>query len=71
MYRLVLTDINMPGMDGFQMSQKMQDTMKLHIFKEEIHFYAVTAMNDFQIKNRHQKYGIKEVLAKPVRSEDL
>lgn len=46
MYRLVLTDINMPGMDGFQMSQKMQDTMKLHIFKEEIHFYAVTAMND-------------------------
>jgi len=71
MYKLVLTDINMPGMDGFQMSQEMHEIMKQHRLKEEIHFYAVTAMNDFQIKNRHQKYGIKEVLAKPVRSEDL
>jgi hypothetical protein len=53
------------------MSQEMHEIMKKHKLKEEIQFYAVTAMNDFQIKNRHQKYGIKEVLAKPVRSEDL
>ncbi len=45
--------------------------MKQHRVKEDIHFYAVTAMNDTQIKNRHQKYGIKEVLVKPVSSEDL
>ena len=67
----MLTDINMPAMDGFQMSHEMQDIMKQHHHKEEIHFYAVSAMNDFQIKNRHQKYGIKEVIGKPVRSEDL
>jgi response regulator of citrate/malate metabolism len=33
--------------------------------------YAVTAMNDSQIKDTHLKNGIKEVLTKPIKSEML
>lgn len=64
----MLTDINMPVMDGFQMSQELNrimDQMSIPNEKKSI-IYAVTAMNDFEIKGRHQKYGIKEILTKPV-----
>lgn len=33
--------------------------------------YAVTAMNDEQINDIYQKYGIEEVLSKPVRTDIL
>jgi CheY-like chemotaxis protein len=67
-FRLVLTDINMPVMDGFQMSQELNRIMDLMSIPNERKsiIYAVTAMNDFEIKGRYQKYGIKEILTKPV-----
>ena len=38
---------------------------------ERIQIYAVTAMNECSIKERHLKYGIKEVLSKPVNATTL
>ena len=67
---MILTDINMPEMDGFQMSEAIHKLVREHS-DERVLIYAVTAMNDLQIKNRHQKYGITEVLSKPVRTEIL
>jgi len=74
-YRLILTDINMPETDGFQMTAQILQIVK-DFYKgadplERVTVYAVTAMNDSQIKDRHLKYGIKEVLTKPINSEKL
>jgi CheY-like chemotaxis protein len=46
-YKLILTDINMPEMDGLQMSKTI--TQLLHVHKPYYYgskIYAVTAMND-------------------------
>jgi CheY-like chemotaxis protein len=54
-FKLILTDINMPMMDGFQMSAEIQtimEQMRIPSDKQS-QIYAVTAMNDFQIKDRH------------------
>lgn len=74
-YKLILTDINMPETDGFQMTAQILQIVK-DFYKgadplERVTVYAVTAMNDSQIKDRHLKYGIKEVLTKPIKSEKL
>ena len=63
----------MPLMDGFEMSAEIHSLMrKMRIPRErQSTIYAVTAMNDYQIKDKHQKYGIKQVLSKPVRIIDL
>ena len=52
----------MPEMDGFEMSLKIKELTKGY----SVDIYAVTAMNEFQITDRCQKYGIIEVLSKPV-----
>ena len=63
-YKLVLTDINMPEMDGFQFSKKYISLLKLNnggeISEKEIsQIYAVTAMNDDYIQENCVNFGIR------------
>ena len=65
MYKLILTDINMPEIDGFQMARMIREKV------QGVKIYAVTAMNDGQIRDVYKKYGIEKVLTKPVKTSDL
>lgn len=62
-HKLILTDINMPEMDGFQMSDKILKIIRDRFRNVEPSqmtcIVAVTAMNDTQIREKYQKYGIK------------
>ncbi len=76
MYKLILTDINMPEMDGFQMSKAIKQAIHSDQSDqggeaEETHIVAVTAMNDQQIKDVYKGFGIETVLTKPVKFSDL
>ena len=68
----------MPEMDGFKMSAKINERLveerrrnpfRKHELRTKI--YAVTAMNDIQIRDVYRKFGIEDVLTKPVKTSDL
>ena len=68
----------MPEMDGFEMLSKILEILSKKYQSnggasemQFVHIYAVTAMNESQIKDNHKQYGIKEILSKPVRPEVL
>ena len=66
---MILTDINMPEMHGLQMSERIKKIIsdqRRRLIRSEVcmdtKIYAVTAMNDFQIGEVFQKYGVEAVL---------
>ena len=70
----------MPEMDGLQMSKKIKkmlfvknrtDLLRRHEFDCETKIYAITAMNDDQIKDTYHLYGVEAVLTKPVNLNGL
>lgn len=62
---LILSDINMPGMDGFELLQEIQ---KLH---KDIPVYVVSAYESSEYKNRARSLGAKRFLSKPVDFNQL
>jgi CheY-like chemotaxis protein len=67
-YDLVLTDIQMPGLDGFQVASKIR-TMKPE--KRDVPIVAMTAIADLAEVERFYVAGINDVLAKPFNKLDL
>ncbi len=79
MFRTVLTDIQMPEMDGFKVAELIQATEKywfdslrnqsIESFtkaKRECPIIAITAHCDESVIARARKCGIRQVLPKPV-----
>ncbi len=66
---LVLMDLRMPDMDGFQVTQKIRNNKNIYIRK--IPIIALTA--DFSIKDKEQcqKYGINDYVLKPYSPDEL
>ncbi len=64
-YDIVITDLNMPNMDGLEMSQKIK---KLYI-KQVIIF--VTAFNETQYLHDAVDLGVNGFLTKPIEVEQL
>ena len=52
-YKLILTDINMPEMDGFQMAKEIMAILdsSRDLLSKEMTIHAVTAMNDDAIRS--------------------
>jgi CheY-like chemotaxis protein len=67
-YDLVLTDIQMPGLDGMQVTSKIR-TMKTT--KRVTPIVAMTANADLEEVERFYVIGINDVLAKPFNKAEL
>jgi CheY-like chemotaxis protein len=65
-FSLVLTDLYMPVMDGFQLLERMQADAKLKL----IPVVAISAGGD-DAKSRAEKLGVAAYLKKPVRFADV
>lgn len=57
---LILTDINMPGMDGFELLQK------IHSIDPEISVYMVSAYESSEFRAKANQLGALHFLSKPV-----
>ena len=74
-YRMILTDLNMPNMDGFSAAEHILN-YQLERKKRDPDFrlipiVAVTAYEDNETVSRCLKMGMSAVLHKPVSSEKL
>jgi CheY-like chemotaxis protein len=67
-YDLVLTDVQMPGLDGIQVASIIR-TMKAP--KRDTPIVAMTAIADLAEVERFYEAGINDVLAKPFNKVDL
>jgi PleD family two-component response regulator len=64
---LVLLDIMMPGMDGFEVAQKLRE----HPVSEHIPVIFVTAMTDDSARMKGMELGAVDFVTKPVEPESL
>ena len=64
-YDLILSDIMMPGIDGFEFARTIRETDK------NIPILFMTARDDFAAKLRGFREGIDDYLVKPVDLEEL
>ncbi len=67
-YDLLLTDIQMPGLDGMQVAVKIRTMTST---KRDTPIVAMTANADFAEVERFLASGINDVLAKPFNKADL
>ena len=64
---LILMDINMPGIDGFQACEAMKKNPKT----KEIPIIVISAISDESVINRVKKLGIADYFVKPIDIEKL
>lgn len=74
-YRIILTDINMPRMDGIEASQRIFEAQKiLRATKPslpEVMIVAITASDTQQTFDKCAQVGIAKCLTKPVKPNQL
>ena len=65
---LIITDIKMPGMDGFDLIQKLQKDVKY----AKLNFVILTAFNDRDaIEKAKKEFGIEYYITKPFDLSNL
>lgn len=64
-FDLVLMDINMPDMDGFEA------TKHIRIFNRDIPILALTALNSSEIQKKASACGMNHVITKPYNFEEF
>lgn len=64
-YDLIISDIMMPGVDGFAFAETIRSTDK------QIPILFMTARDDFTAKQRGFRLGIDDYLVKPIDLEEL
>ncbi len=62
---IVLTDIQMPGLDGIGLIEKVQDTCPC------IQFILLSGYSEFEYARKAMKYGIKNYLLKPCNEDQI
>ena len=65
--QVVLCDIGLPGMDGFQVAQKLRQ----HPATARMHLIAVTGYGGEEDRRRSSEVGFEKHLTKPVDPEEL
>ncbi|MFI2742220.1 ATP-binding protein [Zhouia sp. PK063] len=64
-FNLVLMDLNMPGMNGFEATKKIRE------FDKEIPIIALTALEIEQIRLKLDESGINDIINKPYDKEEF
>ena len=64
-FDLIISDIMMPGIDGFEFAKNIRDT------NEEIPILFMTARDDLSAKQRGYRVGIDDYMVKPVDLDEL
>ena len=64
-YDLIISDIMMPGIDGFEFAQTIRET------DPNIPILFMTARDDFAAKQRGFRLGIDDYMTKPIDLEEL
>ena len=59
--KLVITDVNMPNMDGLTMSEKIRDELG----NANVHILVLTTENDASMKQRGKAAKVKGWIVKP------
>lgn len=59
--KLVITDVNMPNMDGLTMSEKIRN----EVGNASVHILVLTTENDANMKARGKAAGVKGWIVKP------
>lgn len=67
-FDLVITDLRMPEMDGYEASKRIRD---INLCYQQLPIVALTAFNPTQVKELTKKAGITECLLKPFKPEKL
>lgn len=62
---IILTDINMPGMDGLEMITQLQTTMT------DVLYAIVTGYSEFEYAKRGIELGVKDFIVKPVDDAEM
>ena len=65
LYDLIVSDIMMPGIDGFELAKTIRDINKT------IPIILMTAKDDFASKQKGFQYGIDDYMTKPVNLDEL
>lgn len=61
---LIITDIRMPGMDGLEFIQQIQDKVDAEIL-------IISGYNEFDYAKKAMKLGVKDYLLKPIDDQEL
>ena len=64
-FDLIISDIMMPGIDGFEFAKNIRDT------NEEIPILFMTARDDLSAKQRGYRVGIDDYMVKPIDLDEL
>lgn len=68
-YDVLLTDINMPEMDGFELSEKIREGEK--VTGKHLPIIAMTALAFEEDRKRCLEVGMDGYVSKPIRREEL
>ncbi|MGF1636300.1 MAG: PAS domain S-box protein [Cyclobacteriaceae bacterium] len=68
-YDLILMDIQMPGIDGYETSQRIRK--KKGAYFKEVPIIALTASTSDEARDRMQKAGIEDYIFKPINIDLL
>jgi hypothetical protein len=66
-YDLILLDLQMPGMDGFETMQRLRGLPAY----SEVPVIALTAHNTDEYRTRCRQLGMQAFLSRPVRPDEL
>ena len=64
-YDLIISDIMMPGVDGFELAETVRD------LNEQIPILFMTARDDIASKSRGYRIGVDDYMVKPVDLDEL
>lgn len=64
-YDLIIMDIQLPELDGFEVTQKVRE------FDKDVPIIAITAFAMFTSKSKCMEYGCNDFIIKPFRSSAL